>query len=974
MPGRAETITGDTTDISSHAKPPSSPTVITGPPAADLSHDSDATISDVDSHDSIGSAPDPLPALPASEKPIGTLTTSFVSRLFPANLNSIGQIFAPVDASSSPSAAKAHFASNGPVPLTSIHFEANANSLRQSAPFKTPCTDSVSKSTHDGNVSMVGPNSINDPSPVNNSNSIDDPNSMDDSDSLDDRNVSVNDANHTPSEIDDDPYKTVSEEENEEENFDENLLHLDQVSSVSGIVGSSPNTTALRFARADSPPNTIGPTNTYSHGQCDSNTSSVHHHPNTKTYPLYRQPAINNDRTPCIHPNVSIASVPQRLIRLHQGSLSNRSSFSQVPNSIDPKLGLERDEETPSLRTLSASLIPPTQKVSSSSVQPQQPSSFGQSHRVFEHGMPNTIDPPPYPSLKRRHELPHEPPAKRIAPIPISKEPLNLVQNPLNNPLEFHGNLAWLKLYNQHVESTFAWTVDASDVDSWSFTQYRPMSRVSGTTLRNGSMSERGPGVLWTAAEKLTFFKALARYSVHRLDDIAAALPQKSKYLILAYYHVLRDALRQQKRKAKDDRPFVRVRYWDRLGKMHFHKRPFTLLREGQKYSDLPIAYEVSEAFIKLEEQQALYMQNAGKTRDPKAALYGKSSLLLHSQGLRLLQKTFYRNNHIVAGPSPHLMDPFAIVLFEDITVHLLRKIVLAIIIEQEWKLKRKDRKSDDGAITDSDVARVISRLGYAPEPDRIFSWNYMWSKLPQRLRLDVHYKQKGIMDALEAEEYILFHSNLSNDLSPFNKLLTKPWQLCGPNAVPAPSFVETHPLVEGSDTDSEAKDDQAHHMTVEALCKRASTSVDEADAYNERLEELAFDMETQRLDLQDDAESAFYEYTLLTRLAMLTAHQDVDLYSEQEAEQILARLEAEDDPDHTASRVWKESRAKFVEYQQKFRDKQPGKPTNPPSVDEEEEEQVLLEDQDYTLDFKAPQLVDESVMEFYDYEYATYD
>lgn len=82
-------------------------------------------------------------------------------------------------------------------------------------------------------------------------------------------------------------------------------------------------------------------------------------------------------------------------------------------------------------------------------------------------------------------------------------------------------------------------------------------------------------GSYWSGAEKRKFFKLLERYSIHRLDHWHHLLRRKSKLEIINYYMILKRNLQ-----------------WLKNGRSkRLHKR-----------IDLPIAYEVDDDYIKLEE------------------------------------------------------------------------------------------------------------------------------------------------------------------------------------------------------------------------------------------------------------------------------------------------------------------------------------------------------------------------------------
>lgn len=88
-------------------------------------------------------------------------------------------------------------------------------------------------------------------------------------------------------------------------------------------------------------------------------------------------------------------------------------------------------------------------------------------------------------------------------------------------------------------------------------------------------------GVFWSAKEKELFFHHLSRSSIHRLEEWHMHLPEKSKFEIIAYYQVLKNNL-------------IKLKQLD--SKRHGRILPKV---------DLPIAYEMDEFFVDLEEEMS---------------------------------------------------------------------------------------------------------------------------------------------------------------------------------------------------------------------------------------------------------------------------------------------------------------------------------------------------------------------------------
>lgn len=93
-------------------------------------------------------------------------------------------------------------------------------------------------------------------------------------------------------------------------------------------------------------------------------------------------------------------------------------------------------------------------------------------------------------------------------------------------------------------------------------------------------------GSEWSTKEKNIFFHCLSRYSIHRVEEWCALIPTKSLVEIACYYEVLKLNLRS---------------LTDRSNRRYSH-----LLR----IMDFPIAYEMSEQFIRVEEAMAMKVHN----------------------------------------------------------------------------------------------------------------------------------------------------------------------------------------------------------------------------------------------------------------------------------------------------------------------------------------------------------------------------
>ncbi|GMM34018.1 hypothetical protein DASC09_013430 [Saccharomycopsis crataegensis] len=94
-------------------------------------------------------------------------------------------------------------------------------------------------------------------------------------------------------------------------------------------------------------------------------------------------------------------------------------------------------------------------------------------------------------------------------------------------------------------------------------------------------------GTLWTHEEKECFFTGLSRFSIYDLASIKSLLPNKSEIQILNYYNILKKQLLVMKHNRRSYKKIL-------------------------SYKQLPIAHEMDEFFIEMEEAQAYFVNKEG--------------------------------------------------------------------------------------------------------------------------------------------------------------------------------------------------------------------------------------------------------------------------------------------------------------------------------------------------------------------------
>ncbi|AAS54325.2 AGL166Wp [Eremothecium gossypii ATCC 10895] len=179
-------------------------------------------------------------------------------------------------------------------------------------------------------------------------------------------------------------------------------------------------------------------------------------------------------------------------------------------------------------------------------------------------------------SLKRRNCIPLE----RYSEI--FNQEVQRVFDPHWHKNEFRDSVVHLSSKVRYLQDTD----EEHDSDARSDSGAESDSGDDSGDVRGQLLSSGELGTFWSAREKQVFFHWLARCSIHRLDEWAPRLPDKSKYEILAYYHVLKSNLQDLKR-------------------MNTKKRGGILTKRA-----LPIAYEMDPFFVQLEEEYSLLIHS----------------------------------------------------------------------------------------------------------------------------------------------------------------------------------------------------------------------------------------------------------------------------------------------------------------------------------------------------------------------------
>ncbi|KAG7663376.1 uncharacterized protein J8A68_003124 [[Candida] subhashii] len=411
--------------------------------------------------------------------------------------------------------------------------------------------------------------------------------------------------------------------------------------------------------------------------------------------------------------------------------------------------------------------------------------------------------------------------------------------SPKTKPERVRPNPIYIDFYNRFIQQTFNPTSQPS---------YRKLkhSKITHTghvyiysrSQESSIPNESTPGTLWTPQEKEIFFDSLSKYSIHRFDLIQSRLKTKTKIEIMNYYNLLSHELKKLKSRKRHRRDKYKLRKWSSK-----------LLR----YDKLPIAYEISEYFIKFEEIQSGLMTKKERIREKRnerrfandMKIYEPISLfdIKTMNELSTLATTTYNSQNSTSSWQPQAVSPGigleSIILLEEIIKLLTKSIILSIISSQ---------KTPTRIITKSDIYSAIRKLGYI-NPNQYFVLDNYWkgclnrykshqSKLSNRIqtlitppsafiipqRLDKN--EIGEMDRDDGDEGIIHINSLKQENPNMSQLLLDP-------------LPDIKPILDHEDEES----------------------------ISEEFEDMLLVQECQELEMQDMTDSKMYERGLVTML-----------------------------------------------------------------------------------------------------------
>lgn len=200
-------------------------------------------------------------------------------------------------------------------------------------------------------------------------------------------------------------------------------------------------------------------------------------------------------------------------------------------------------------------------------------------------------------------------------------------------------------------------------------------------------------GTNWNVEEKERFFNGLARYSIHRIDELENLIQTKSQVEIMNYYNLLKNELNWMKKKSK------RRQFKISIGGENYRQfRRIKWMKKLLRYNELPIAYEVSESLIRMEEIQAGNINKREYYVSSKLNQFNRESMkeyrkeeieknrLIKIDNANDLSKIYNQNNIFeeCGNATPLEQSPVinfqSVILLEEMIKSITEKIILKLI------------------------------------------------------------------------------------------------------------------------------------------------------------------------------------------------------------------------------------------------------------------------------------------------------
>ncbi|QPG74850.1 hypothetical protein FOA43_002186 [Brettanomyces nanus] len=308
----------------------------------------------------------------------------------------------------------------------------------------------------------------------------------------------------------------------------------------------------------------------------------------------------------------------------------------------------------------------------------------------------------------------------------------------------FQGNINYYNMFNKEVKDFYEFRRSYNEIEMKQGSIGIDGSLRYSTHKRDDDPLQR---TRWDQEEKEIFFGALARYSIHRLDEIKKHLPKKSCVQILDYYHLLKKTLRRYKRDPKKIQSLVAM-------------------------SEIPIAYEMSDEFIEFEESQASLMISPCNKRVQSKVSSSKKIAAMHIfrphqdlidwDKLAKIAEAFEDKKRSADNPDVNIPDSVQI-LIKDLIVDLIYRTLLKIterkICELSVsKLKETRRMSID--ITREEINTAFGKL-----TTRNFNIEEFWSEYfhepPNKKRRVESVDPEDVYNSQEIER----HADLQNSV-----------------------------------------------------------------------------------------------------------------------------------------------------------------------------------------------------------------
>lgn len=410
------------------------------------------------------------------------------------------------------------------------------------------------------------------------------------------------------------------------------------------------------------------------------------------------------------------------------------------------------------------------------------------------------------------------------------------VKRPRYMERKFGGNYNYVKFFNAQLRDV-------------------PLQKVDRSKVKNVD-DERTIGTEWSSYDKELFFVLLGRHSIHNIDIVAKQLG-RNEIDVLNYYSVLKRELLRRRRSKRYRKSLVRM-------------------------DEMPIAYEMSETFIEMENHQLDCMIQLETSRlldfrnRPNQRIIDNEDTLIDSLRLTSLHDLFIDPLWELHISSHGRVTKEFHEFLSDLVKITTKSIIAELIREKYSSMIRKlaDKRDFDAnepmfsvTLKKTDIRQAFKKL-YPTTPSKLLNF---WRQYPERNNYLIEDEKERIF---KSESYrlgeilqVIKRRLVSTDVSNENQTLENEYQDHAQN------FSQDQSQTQLQVPDSQ---DQSQDQTEEqSQISETQDQEPESEELNHRAKKR-FKRETKYLELKDIKESRLHEHLILCYLASDSTVQEI--------------------------------------------------------------------------------------------------